>query len=166
MTTIADFKDELFNWATTVTSRTVIFQNVGEGPILNEPHITLFVLGFENAGIPATSLNQTTNELVVTTDTELRVIINVFWGDVLDAAKRLTNSLWVGNRVADLYKVSGLGAVGETLDLTFIDNGAFKPRAQLEVAFWVSLEYTEPIDFFVEAEAEVNGETITAQDIS
>ena len=165
--TVDEFRDAIITWVEDVTGRVPVLANSGQGPQSREKYVVIFI----STGVVPTqedsflSVDGLTETIVA--PTKLDVQLDVYGGDTMQAASRLVRSLKSSDRWTDLWKICGLENVQDFRDLTSLETGVRRQRAQVVIRFNVNLSEDFSSAFFDKFRMEVerdDGE-VAASDI-
>ena len=151
-TTFDEIRDAVLSWCNEITGRTVVLANTGEQAQLNVESVEVFISQitaptFEESVISEDGLTET-----IESNTFLRVQLDVFGGNAMQAASKLARSLWSQRRYLDLWTIVGLSKINETLDLTALLTGTRRARAQFSFDVYCILADDFESDFIEEIE--------------
>lgn len=144
-TTLEALQTQLVAWAAGISGRDVVVDDEG-GP----PPAASFV---------ALSLRRCTpiehDRVVVSREAEnvrtlyqLRWRVTLFGGAALADASRLRASLWSARRWWDLWALAGLGAVSSLQNLSALETGRLRARAEFQLTLHAVLEWHSPPQYF------------------
>ena len=157
-TTIDAARTALLAWCRDVTGREIVLQYDSEMPKPTSPFVEIFV---EATALPngrVLTLAEDGLSETISTLTLITTTLNFLGGDAMDSAGNLRNSLYATERYLDIYKILGYGEVVSLQDLSFLETGHFKQRAELRVTFYARLENTYISSYYDTVETTVNRE--------
>lgn len=149
--TFDELRDALLSWVADISGLVALLANSGDGeaPRPRTPYVEVFIDSNEVPTSQYESIDQDTGIVeTVSAQTYLSVTLNVYGGNAMQVASRLCRSLYSAQRYVDLWKVCGLGGVESVVDLTALERGALKQRAEIKLMLYCVLYDTFDSDYF------------------
>lgn len=138
-TDIRALRKAIGQWAFNVVdansnTREVVLANSGQAAQLRVPNIVTMLSEDKKLGFPDTKLSEDGLTYTVTHTSQIRVQLEVYGGDkdnsAMQDASLLMNSLYDPARYLDLWLICGLMNIETIQDLTALETGVMKQRAQ------------------------------------
>lgn len=119
--------------------RRMIRAKVGEAPAPSGPATLWDLARAVPSDNPVTTFEDE-NQIVTSTDTMLDFTVTMLGGDAMSDAMRVSNGLRATQRTADLYRVCGLWGVEPPQDLSALETGTIRARAEFRVTLSAPIE--------------------------
>lgn len=146
-TTLDNLRDVLLQWCFDITGRVLVLANSGQGPKPSEPYVEVFLSSYDTPTFQVAKLSGDGLTETVTSNTLMSVQLDLYGNNPMQDASKLMRSLFSSQRFLDLWQISGLSGVDTVSDLTAIETGAMKQRANLIFRVYCLLEDTFSSDF-------------------
>ncbi len=156
-TTLDELRDAVLAWVQNISGREIVLANSGEGAIPREPYVEVFIELFENPTSQASAISEDGLVETVTANVRATITLNIYGDNPMQAASRLARSLFSAGRYLDLWQVCGLGNVENATDLTALQTGALKPRAQMKFNVYSVFSDEFISSFFEHVKIKVDG---------
>ncbi len=130
-TTLDELRDAILLWVQDISGREIVLANSGEGPRPRVPYVEVFIELFENPTSQVSTLSGDGLTETVTANIRATITLDVYGDNPMQVTSRLIRSLFSATRFLDLWQICGLGNVEDATDLTALQTGALKPRAQV-----------------------------------
>lgn len=159
-TTMNDIRTAVLTWVRDVTGRDIVLKYDSELHKPTRPYVEIYIVQAPTGGGRTLTLEIVDDEPVevVSTTCIVAVTLNIYGGDAMDAAYRIRNSVYATNRYADLFQILGLTEVVSLIDLTSLETGHYKQRAELIINFNARIEDSFTSAYYDTVEATINRE--------
>jgi len=131
--TIEEIRLGIISWGSNITGRTGVIGNSGEGPKLGVPYFEVFANQYDNSQFQSSEMISDDEE-EISANTNVTIDIDLYGGNPMSDASRLSRSLYAQERYLDLWSLGdncvGLLAIQPSQDLTFLENGRMKQRVR------------------------------------
>jgi len=157
-TTIDAIRTAVLQWVRDVTGRSIVLRYDSELHKPTNPYVEVFIDQTPSGGGRTLRLEIVDDEPVevVSTLSLISVTLNVFGGDAMDAAYRIRNSVYATDRYLDIYQILGLAAIESLRDLTALETGHFKQRAELIITFYARVDDTFKSGYYDTVDTTIN----------
>ena len=155
-TTFNQVRDAMLQLCEDVTGRELVLANAGLGPKPEFPYVEVYATlakspNFQTSTLADDGLTETVHAI-----STIDVRLDFYGGDAMQDASKLLRSLDAEQRWVDLYNICGRENIQDLRDLTFLETGARKQRAQVTVSlscvladtFDAGYAETVPIDLY------------------
>ncbi len=137
--------------------RVIVAGLIGEGPAPSGPAVMWRTDGWEPDEFPRTEYVD--DDQIVHAVTPISMVVTLL-GDrpgqsVRDDALRIGSALRMSQRTGDLYAVCGLWSVEEVRNLTALETGKMRQRAEFRVVLSADLTHTAPREWMDEVDLNV-----------
>lgn len=131
--TLDQIRDVFLTWGTNITGRVAFLASLSEDGKPATPYFTVYLAGMQpstpqNVELSVDGLTETINSLDI-----MRLTINTIGGEAMQDASRLLRSLFSSQRFLDLWTICGYTSVTEATDLSFLETGTMRQRAQFTI---------------------------------
>lgn len=165
MTTFNTVRDDILQWIEDITSRPSLLANQSQSVSLDVPYIEMQLTQNDIPDSQNISLSQDGLTETISSEILITCVLNVYGGAAMQDALKLSRSLHSSARYEDLWQSLGLGGIGTVQDLTALETGEMKDRAQMEISFYATMsesftsDYIDNIDITVQEEINPFSET-------
>lgn len=156
--TLDEVRDAFLLWARTITGRKVVLANTAnsEFPKLRVPYVEVFITSYENPTYQVSQLSEDGLTETVRAIIRQSIELNIYGGNAMQDASKLSRSLWTATRYLDLWKVCGLASVGVISDLSALETGAIKQRSNFIIQIYSTLLDTFAASFVDDLPVEIS----------
>lgn len=146
-TTLENLRDVLLQWCLDITGRVLVLANSGQGPKPSAPYVEVFLSSYDTPTFQVATLATDGLTETVKSNTLMSVQLDLYGNNPMQDASKLMRSLYSSQRFLDLWQISGLSGVDTVSDLTALETGAMKQRANLIFRIYCLLTDTFASDF-------------------
>jgi len=160
-TNFRELRGAIGDWSFLVTGgrRKSILANSPQRSQSKSPTVVFMLSASDRLSMPKRTLSEDGLTYTVSQPTKVRVQLNLYGGDKDDSAMQdaslLMNSLYDPSRYLDLWLISGLMDIEETQDLTVLETGVMKQRAQCTFNLIAELSNDTVSDSFNTVETDI-----------
>ena len=160
MTTLAAIEDAFGTYIAAslpVGSRVLVRGNIGESPAPSSPYVIYRLAVTKHPEFTRTEYTSTDQIVRANTTVEFAVSVvgNRSGSTAMDDATRIALGLRLTQRTGDLYALCGLWGVEPVQDLSGVEVGTMRTRADFRVSLSVSTDITAPREWIAEVETTV-----------
>lgn len=157
-TTFDEVRDTLLQWIVDKTGLEIVLANAGEGPKPSDPYVLLQITSaasppLQNSTLSADGLSEKIRVL-----TTMDVQLDFYGGNAMQSASLLARSFNSQRAFVDLYTKFGILNVEPIRDLTALETGSRKQRAQMVVKVRANLADEFDADYNDRVELEVKND--------
>ena len=154
-TTIDEARTTILKGCKAIPGREIVLRYDSEMAKPTTPFVEVFIESAELPNGRVLTLSEDGLTETVSTLMNIAVVLNCLGGDAMDAAINLRNSLYATERTLDLYKTLGYLGVPSLRDLSFLETGHFKQRAELTINFDARIENSYASSYYESVEVNV-----------
>ena len=132
-------------WCVAVTGREPVIEDEG-GPQPAAPYLSLSVRSctpMQHDRVDVDPLDETVNTLH-----QIVIRLALRGGQAMTDAARLRGSLWSAQRWRDLWKIAGLGTVTSIQNLSALETGRIRARAEFQLTLHAVITTTSTPEYF------------------
>ena len=148
VTTFKEMRTSILQWCLDVTGRELVLANSGEGPKPGSPYVEVYLTQLENPDYQTDTLSLDGLIETITSICTVSCQLDLYGGDAMQDASKLCRSLKSAKRWLDLWGIMGLQNIEALRDLTALETGTRKQRAQVVVNFVCCLSNDFDADYF------------------
>lgn len=166
-TNYRELRSAISRWCLNATGRVMVISGSGEADQPGVPYVALMLAQDSVAGYPKRELSQDGLTYTVTRTARMRVQIDVYGGDpdksAMEDASLLENALYNPALFEDsgvapqknLWEICGLMSIESINDLSALETGIIKQRAQLVFNIVAEFENSVTSDFYDKTEVDI-----------
>lgn len=146
-TTFNEVRDTVLQLCIDITGREVVLANAGEGPKPSVPYVEVYVTLAKSPNFQTNTLSEDGLTETIRAVSVLEARLDFYGGDAMQDASKLLRSLKSAQRERDLLLVCGHANTQDLRDLTFLETGSRKQRAQVVISLSCNLADSFDADF-------------------
>lgn len=147
-TTFDEMRDAILQWTLDITGRDLVLANSGEGPKPGVPYVEVYLTVQTSPNYQTDTISQDGLTETITAISSIACQLDLYGGDAMQDASKLCRSLKSARRWLDLWNIVGLQNIEALRDLTALETGTRKQRAQVVVNFTCCLSDNFSSDYF------------------
>lgn len=147
-TTFNEMRDTILQWCLDITGRDLVLANAGEGPKPGVPYVEVYLTVQESPNYQTDTLSVDGLTETITAVCSVACQLDLYGGDAMQDASKLCRSLKSARRWLDLWIIIGLQNIEALRDLTALETGTRKQRAQVVINFTCCLFNDFDSDYF------------------
>lgn len=144
MPTITQVEDA-FAAVLALGGREIVQGRIGEGPVPSDPY-AMWSLDNLEIDIRPVRLIDGMLQRVISVNTPLVFLVNICGGNAMADAAQFALSFSQSQRLGDLYKLCGLSGISPLQNLSAVEVGTYRQRAELRVTLFAAVELTAPAE--------------------
>lgn len=148
VTTFEEMRNKLLQWCLDITARGLVLANAGEGPKPGVPYVEVYLTTLVNPDYQTDTLSVDGLTETITTPCTVSCQLDLYGGDAMQDASKLCRSLKSAQRWVDLWVIMGLQNIETIRDLTALETGSRKQRAQVLINFTCCLSNNFDSSYF------------------
>lgn len=146
MPTITQVEDA-FAAVLALTGRVLVQGRIGEGSAPSSPYAMWSLDNLELDIRPVRQIDGLVQR-VISVNTPLVFLVNICGGNAMADAAQFALSFSQSQRLGDLYKLCGLSGISPLQNLSAVEVGTYRQRAELRVTLFAAVELTAPAEVF------------------
>jgi hypothetical protein len=156
--------------AAIMPARELVKGRVGDAAVPATPYVMYEAEDITLPDSPVVSISDDETTQTVSAVTPVTFLLNFVGGNAQSDAVRFSLALRLSQRTADLWKVCGLWGVSQIIDLSAVENGTMRARAEVRVTLSATLhiehaaELIETVDIEITEPQSVYDMTITVNE--